>query len=415
MQIRQHAILMLHRILNQGQKADTLINQVDLDGRDKALLHEIIYGVLRRYFSLEADFCRFVHDKPEELTRMALFVGCYQLRHMRIPSHAAVFETVEAIKKLQPNMTSRVNAILRRCVRNAPPKKLKPWQQCELPQNIYRLWRDHFGLEQLKSFAAHLTSPPPLTVAVLGVSRETWLAECQQQGIEATLGQHAPWAVVLPAGTSVLNLPGYDEGHFMVMDQAAQMSIAALRPDTTRHLDMCSAPGGKLILAAQQHTKAQVVGVERMAARLPRLQENMWRMQSQAHLCHADALYLPCADDSFDTVLLDAPCSASGIFRRHPDAKFLHDMGNIQALAKRQLRMLQEALRVCRPGGQVIYAVCSLHQQEAEEVVQQVQEASTPEALPACLQAHQIQAGMARLLPSAEHDGFFIASLMKKS
>jgi len=414
MQIRQHAILMLHRILNQGQKADTLINQVDFDGRDKALLHEIIYGVLRRYFSLEADFCRFVQDKPEELTRMALFVGCYQLRYMRIPTHAAVYETVEAIKKLQPNMTSRVNAILRRCARSAPPKKLKPWQQCELPQEIYRVWRDHFGLEQLKTFAQYLHSPPPLTVAVTSGTRDAWLAQCQQQGIEARAGKHSPWAVILAAGTSVTDLSGYDEGHFMVMDQAAQMSVAALNQDAKNHLDMCSAPGGKLILSANQLPHTHVIGIENSASRLPRLQENMQRMQSKATLLHADALYLPFTEQSFDSVLLDAPCSASGIFRRHPDAKFLHTLGNVKALAKRQLRMLQEAIRVCRSGGQVIYAVCSLHPQEAEDVVAQVQELCDPAALPECLQEHRVQDGMARLFPNEEHDGFFIASLTKR-
>ena len=413
MKIRQHAILMLHRILNQGQKADVLINQVDLEGRDKALLHEIIYGVLRRYFSLEADFCRFIHDKPEELTRMALFVGCYQLRHMRIPTHAAVFETVEAIKKLQPQMTSRVNAILRRCVRNAPPKKLKPWQQCELPQDIYRSWRDHFGLERLKHFSQYLHTAPPLTVAVTGCIREDWVQQCQAQGVEAVVAQYAPWAVILPSGTCVSELPGYDDGLFMVMDQAAQMSITALKDDAKNHLDLCSAPGGKLILAASQHQQTQVVGVERTTSRLPRLEENMQRMQSNATLCHADALSLPFSDQCFDSILLDAPCSASGIFRRHPDAKFLHALTQIPSLAKRQTHMLKEAVRVCRTGGKIIYAVCSLHPQESEDVVAAVSEQCQPAALPAVLQDHQVQEGMARLFPCDEHDGFFIASLTK--
>ncbi|MDQ6962698.1 MAG: transcription antitermination factor NusB [Mariprofundaceae bacterium] len=414
MKIRQQAILMLHRILNQGQKADVLINRTDFDGRDKALLHEIIYGVLRRYYSLEADFCRFVQDKPDELMRMALFVGFYQLRYMRVPTHAAVYETVEAIKKLQPNTTSRVNAILRRCVRTAPPKKLKPWQQCELPQDVYKTWRDAFGLETVKAFSVFLQTPPPLTVAVLIGSREDWIAACQQQDIEAKVGSHSPWAVILPLGTFVADLPGYDDGQFMVMDQAAQMSVGVLNKASKRHLDLCSAPGGKMIVASKQLSDAHIVGVERTESRLPRLQENMLRMQSTAKLVHADALQLPFADQSFDSVLLDAPCSASGIIRRHPDAKFLHSLNDAAQLAKRQFRMLEEAIRVCRPGGQIVYAVCSLHPQETEAVVKQVQDRCDPLALPSDLQALQVSEGMVRLFPNEEHDGFFIANLTRK-
>ena len=156
--VRKSAIETLNRVLHASMKADTAIALFDqyLDARDRRLLHEIVFGVLRRYFSLEADMSRYCNSKPDEVAHAALLVGAYQLRHMRVPAHAAVSETVAAVKALQPKALGFVNAVLRRVAASEPPARLKSQQQAELPKWLYAAWRDAFGADQLQGFCQAL-------------------------------------------------------------------------------------------------------------------------------------------------------------------------------------------------------------------------------------------------------------------
>jgi 16S rRNA (cytosine967-C5)-methyltransferase len=183
------------------------------------------------------------------------------------------------------------------------------------------------------------------------------------------------------------------------MDQAAQAAVLALSVhsgDTV--LDVCAAPGGKSGLLAHMHTQARIIAVERDSRRLLRLRENLARLQAHhVTVVQGDATALAMPDASVDAVLLDAPCTASGIIRRHPDAKFLHGPDDVMRHAVLQRVMLVEALRVLRPGGHLLYAVCSIHGAENERVVEDM----------AGLQQMQ------RLLPDQQHDGFFFAVIRK--
>ncbi|MDQ6953765.1 MAG: transcription antitermination factor NusB [Mariprofundaceae bacterium] len=397
---RHRAIQVLVDIFAYQKKSDIAIEKraVGLDSRDKALLHALVLGVLRRFFSLEADFSRFLKQKPDIEARMCLFIGTYQLRYMRIPSHAAVSECVDAIKHFQPKATGMVNAVLRKIANHEPPKTLKPHQRAELPQWIYANWRNAWGAEVTQSFCLSLQQQPPLSLAIFS-HRNTWIKQVQQHGIKAEEGDLSPHAVLLSTGTDVLSLPAFDDGGFQVMDQAAQHAVMAL--DATQGsliLDICAAPGGKTALLAHRFPTSHIMAVELNPKRLPRLQENLKRLQvNNVSILQADACHLPIPDHSVDTIMLDAPCSASGILRRHPDAKFLHDENSVQKLSKHQKSMLQEALRVLKIGGTLIYAVCSIHPQENEQVIE------------GC---HIIQ--QQRLYPSLKHDGFFWAKIIKK-
>lgn len=397
---RHRAIQVLVDIFAYQKKSDIAIEKraVGLDSRDKALLHALVLGVLRRFFSLEADFSRFLKQKPDIEARMCLFIGTYQLRYMRIPSHAAVSECVDAIKHFQPKATGMVNAVLRKIANHEPPKTLKPHQRAELPQWIYANWRNAWGAEVTQSFCLSLQQQPPLSLAIFS-HRNTWIKQVQQHGIKAEEGDLSPHAVLLPTGTDVLSLPAFDDGGFQVMDQAAQHAVMAL--DATQGsliLDICAAPGGKTALLAHRFPTSHIMGVELNPKRLPRLQENLKRLQvNNVSVLQADACHLPIPDDSVDAIMLDAPCSASGILRRHPDAKFLHDNNSVQNLSNHQKIMLQEALRVLKIGGTLIYAVCSIHPQENEKVIQ----------------GHHILQ-QRRLYPNLKHDGFFWAKIIKK-
>ncbi|MDQ6973492.1 MAG: transcription antitermination factor NusB, partial [Mariprofundaceae bacterium] len=370
---------------------------VGLDTRDKALLHKLVLGVLRRFFSLEADFSRFLKQKPDIEARICLFIGTYQLRHMRIPSHAAVSECVDAIKYFQPKAAGMVNAVLRKVTQHDAPKKLKPHQRAELPQWMYANWRNAWGTDITQDFCKALQVQPKLSLAIFK-HRSTWIKTCQEQGVMAETGMLSPYAALLPTNTVVPSLPDFYNGGFQVMDQAAQHAVMALdAPQDSLILDICAAPGGKTALLAHRFPTSLIVAIERNAKRLPRLQENLQRLSTHhVSVLQADGCHLPIPDQRVDAIMLDAPCSASGILRRHPDAKFLHHEQHILTLAQHQTAMLQEAFRVLKVGGTLIYAVCSIHPQENEHITKAY---------------NVIQ--QQRLYPSHHHDGFFWAKIVK--
>jgi 16S rRNA (cytosine967-C5)-methyltransferase len=394
MLVRKAAIRILHQIIHASVKAETALDMFrqSFDARDRSLLHELVYGVLRRFYSLEADMSRYCRSKPDDQAHLALLLGTYQLRHMRVASHAAVSETVSAIKALRPKAAGFVNAVLRRVAENEPPTKLKPNQRDELPRWMYTRWRDAFGPDQVQQFCATLKQAPSLCLAVFE-DRDKWMKQVQASGITAVAGELSPYAVLLPAGTQVTSLPGFEEGIFTVMDQAAQAAVMALDIDQAEIvLDLCAAPGGKTAMLSHRFPDAQIIALELNARRMPRLQENMNRLScGNVKIVQADALHLPMPDASVDAILLDAPCSASGVLRRHPDAKFLHDEISVQALSKAQAVMIDESLRVLRIEGQLVYAVCSIHPEENEQVTD------------------SLSGEKRRLFPSETHDGFYIA------
>ncbi len=406
MQVRKAAIECLTKIIHAKFKADVAIQRAGqyFEVRERKMLHECVYGVLRHSFSLEADFSRFIKDKPDDNAYAALAVGTYQLRHMRVPTHAAVSETVSAIKQLNPKAAGFVNAVLRRVSSSQPPKKLKPNQRTELPKWMYAQWRDAFGADEVQAFCEALKQPPMLCLALF-TDRDIWIEQVQALGIEAEVGELSPYAVLLPVGTDVVALPGFEAGAFTVMDQAAQAAVMALKMPRVDGLilDLCAAPGGKTALLAHRFPEARIIAVELNEKRLPRLQENLSRLScDNVVVMQGDAMKLPFDESSADAIFLDAPCSASGILRRHPDAKLLHDLEAVEKLSLLQTAMLKESLRVLKTDGKMVYAVCSIHQQENEHVI-------------SSLGKTVISRDNRRLLPTIYHDGFFHATIEKCS
>ncbi|MDX8412201.1 MAG: transcription antitermination factor NusB [Mariprofundaceae bacterium] len=415
---RKIAIDCLHSVVCERHRADARLDELfalhALPDIDRGFIHEVVYGALRRFYSLEADMSRFLRDKPADWLRMALIIGAYQLRHMRVPAHAAVGETVGAVKDSPLNFASgMVNAVLRRISRTPPPAKLKSHQRAELPKWLYPRWRDAFGPETVQDFCRQAQTPPPLTLALLTEDREGWIRRASDQGLEAKEGHLSPRALLLSGAGDVRRLPGFEEGEFVVMDQAAQVAAEIISGFDGLIADICAAPGGKTAVLARGNRQARISAVELRATRLPRLLQNLQRARAEnVSVLQADGASLPMASDSMDAVLLDAPCSASGVLRRHPDAKFLHDERDIARHAALQKVLLAESLRVLKPGGRLVYAVCSIHVEENEQVVGDMP-GWEAEALPDVLKPFQVADGMARLLPAAEHDGFFVAHMRK--
>jgi len=402
--IRMLALNILYAVLVQKHKAkarlEHVLGQHDLETRDGGLLREMVYGVLRYYYALEADMSRFIKQKPDDKSRIALLLGAYQLRHMRIPDHAAVSETVAAIKPYMPQDAGFINAVLRKLSNSEPPKKLKPHQRAELPKWMYASWRDALGADAVQAMMQACKQTPDLCIAVFD-GRTTWVEQAQASDIQAKEGELSPYAVLLDTHNQVSALQGYEQGAFVVIDQAAQAATLGIRlPDETGCvLDICAAPGGKTALLAKRFPKAKVTAIELNPKRIPRLQENMARLAlTNVEIIQADATALPYADNSVDAIMLDAPCSASGTLRRHPDAKFLHSQDDVNQAAILQTTLLKEALRVLKVGGTMVYAVCSIHKEENEAVVNQFKGVQSTQ----------------RLLPSSTHDGFFFAQIIKE-
>ncbi|MDQ7005422.1 MAG: transcription antitermination factor NusB [Ghiorsea sp.] len=403
MNMRMFALNTLHAVLIQQHKAkaslEYSLSQHNFPPRDAALLREMVYGVLRHYFSLEADVSRFTKQKPDARSRIALLLGTYQLRHMRIPNHAAVSETVACIKPYAPKDVGFINAVLRKVSDSEPPVKLKPHQRAELPKWMYASWRNAFGASMVVDMMNHCKATPDLCLAVFH-NRADWIEKAKNQGVHVCEGELSPYAVLLDAKTDVTQLPDYESGGFIVIDQAAQAATLPITlADETGHiLDICAAPGGKTAMLAQRFPEAQITAIELNPKRIPRLQENLSRLHvKHVDVIQADATDLPYADHSIDAIVLDAPCSASGTLRRHPDAKFLHDTQSVYDAASLQTTMLKEALRVLKTGGALVYAVCSIHPQENEAVINQFEGVQS----------------IQRLLPSETHDGFFFAHIIK--
>lgn len=406
--VRLLAIEALVPIVQGEKRADEMLAiklpLLELDA-DKRFLHTLIYGVLRHYYTLEVDISRFMRSKkPDDSVRMALLLGALQLRHLHTADHAAISETVEATKQLQPRAAPLVNAILRKLTQTPAPEKFKPYQRLELPRWIYRSWRDCWGIEALETFAPLFKTPAPLCLAILGDTQQ-WQQDALQLDINATLGELSPHAVLLPTATAVGSLPGFADGYIMVMDQAAQASVRLLSESLPQNeniqlLDLCASPGGKTALLAHLLPDATITAVEHSSRRLPRLQENLARLNlpQQPNIIQGDACSLPLPDHCMDAIFLDAPCTASGIMRKHPDVRFSHDETQLLRLAAQQEQMMQEAVRVLKPGGNMVYAVCSIHPQE-----HQAGQGSTL----------SIQQEL-RLFPTATSDGFYAVLLHKE-
>ena len=336
----------LEEALDQADPPDSLVSP-----RDRAAAHRLAATVLRRMGTLDAVLEPFLKKAPPDRVRLALLMGAAQLLMLDTPAHAAVGTIVSLVRAraLVP-FAGLVNAVLRRIAQEGPAA-LDGLDGPRLDVPAW-LWTSWGGLA--RAIADGLSREAPLDLS---------LAEgtpVPQGGLRLPTG-----SVRLPGGTRVAALPGYEEGAFWVQDAAAALParLLAARPGE-RVADLCAAPGGKTAQLAA--TGADVVAIERDSGRMRRLRQNLDRLRLQVETVEADAgSWMPGAP--FDAVLLDAPCSATGTARRHPDVLRLKRAADLAGLAEGQDRLIAAATRMLRPGGRLVYAVCSLQREEGQE------------------------------------------------
>lgn len=328
-----------------------------LPPRDRALARALTMVVLRHLGVIDRALAPKLQREPPERIRTLLRLGMAQLFWMDVPDHAAVSTTVAIADRLKPTRSFKglVNAILRGLQRDGKPAD-DP--EALAPSWLFARWQAAFGDAGARAIAAAIANEPDTDLT----SKDPSDTEALAALLEGT---------VLPGGSirtakrgDLAEWPAFAEGRWWVQDAGAAIPARLLniQPGQTA-LDLCAAPGGKTLQLAA--AGASVVAIDRSPDRLKRVSENLARMNLTAEVVAADARTW--ADKrTFDAVLLDAPCSATGTFRRHPDVLWAAAPGDIASLAGVQIRMLDSAAGRVKPGGRLVYCVCSLEPEEGE-------------------------------------------------
>ncbi|MCS6854788.1 MAG: methyltransferase domain-containing protein [Elioraea sp.] len=418
---RAAAIALLEAVLGRRRALEEALDGLPpLDPRDRAFAHLLAATVLRRLGTLDAVLEPFLRRPPPDAVRHALRLGAAQLLLLGTAPHAAVSATVAAVRGLPKGraFAGLANAVLRRVAAegaNALAGLDSP--RLDTPDWLWRAWHAAYGPATARAIAEAHAREAPLDLTLRpGFDPGAW---AERLGAE-----------VLPTGSLRLRspdrpvpaLPGYEEGAWWVQDAAAALPSRLLRPAPgERVADLCAAPGGKTAQLAA--AGAAVTAVDSSPERVRRLAENLARLRLAADLVLSEVeAYTPPAP--FDAVLLDAPCTATGTIRRHPDIPHLKRPRDLASLVESQKRLLSAAARLLRPGGRLVYAVCSLQREEGEEVVAEapalglVPDPICPEEVPGLAEA-VTPAGHLRTLPChwAERgglDGFFVARFVRR-
>ncbi|GAB2627058.1 16S rRNA (cytosine(967)-C(5))-methyltransferase RsmB [Novilysobacter erysipheiresistens] len=424
-QPRVVATRVLDAVLHHGRslKAElaTALNQLP-DPRDRALVEAICFAVLREGARFDAALTAWLPRplaKRDRELRALLLAGFAQLDPIGLPAHAAVGATVEAARVLgRQHQSGLVNALLRRAQREGLPA-LEPRAQWPrwLRERVERDWPDHADA----IFTASAQAPPSwLRVNRRQSCRDDYLERLRQHDIEAVPVTDLADALYLQSAVPVASLPGFAEGMVSVQDGAAQRVADALAPPPgSRVLDACAAPGGKAAHLLERDPTLRLTALDIDPLRLRQVRETLDRLQLAGHaqLHAADASDLDSWWDGnpFDAVLLDAPCSATGIVRRQPDVLLHRRDSDLVALGKLQAALLDNLWRTLTPGGVLLYATCSILQSENATQVEAFL-ARTPDAVAEPLGdgfGHPSGAGRQRLPGEDDMDGFFYARLRK--
>lgn len=364
--------------VQQGQSLSGILHQQlnDIPDRDRALFHELVLGTLRQWFALKAITLPLL-TKPlnNETVESCLYLGLYQVLCTRIPAHAAISETVTATKQLGFHALSGiVNAILRRATRETDAFQSQLQQAHGLPSWLYkRLKRDWQA--QLDDLCQQLKHTAPLTLRInqRQIGRDAYLLKLQAQSIQARACAWSDVGIVIEQSVQITELPGYQQGWFSVQDEHAQLCASLLHDlDQKTVLDACAAPGGKTAHLLEAFKPEQLIALDHDAKRLLRVSENISRLQldaSRLEILAADATTWQ-APDALDCIVLDAPCSAIGVLRRHPDIRLLRQSTDIAQTVALQQQILKNLWPQLKVGGTLLYITCSILKPENEQQMQ---------------------------------------------
>lgn len=393
------------------------LSDIPLGPDDHGAIQDLAYGTLRHLTELRAYVEHMTERVPTDpAVNALLWVGLYQLIYSRNAPHAVVNEAVTAVGATKPWAKGLVNAILRRFMRERDALlrsvRTDVRRRYSYPDWwIDRVRQDHPACWEQMLAEGNRHPPMALRVNRRAISRDDYLGRLRLAGLEATAQDEA--GILLDTPVSVSRLPGFEDGEASVQDLGAQHAARFLDVrDGMRVLDACAAPGGKTAHLLER-ADLDLLALDQDADRLRRVTQNLTRLRLRGAVARcADATQPATWWDGrpFHRVLLDAPCSASGVVRRHPDSKWLRRSTDIAQFALQQRRLLEALWRVMESGGKLLYVTCSIFKMENEDLIEAFL-LDTPDAERVPVGPPPDSAGS--LLPNANHDGFFYAALRK--
>jgi len=400
--------------------------------KDQSLLQELCYGTVRHYFSLDYALKQQL-DKPlrekDSDIRALLLVGAYQLYHMRIPAYATINSCVSAADEFKKSWAKGlVNGVLRNIQRHIdkPEIVFSPVNEetfFDHPQWLIDKTRAAWsGLADAVLQANNTRAPMTLRVNARQATRDQYLSLLHEKNIPATAGKLASHALILETAMDVDQLPGFAEGVVSIQDEAAQLSASLLKVSAGLSvLDACAAPGGKTCHLLECGPALDVTALDISEQRCALIKENLQRLKLRAQVIAADATQpeqwwqQQCDAKLFDRILLDSPCSATGVIRHHPDIKLLRQERDIAVLAETQLQLLQALWPLLKPDGYLLYVTCSILPQENDEVTGCFLAAVSDAQCDVIETGWGIQTAYGKqLLPEENgHDGFYFCRIKK--
>ncbi|MDF5715365.1 MAG: 16S rRNA (cytosine(967)-C(5))-methyltransferase [Rhizonema sp. NSF051] len=425
------------------------------DNRDRRLVTELVYGSVRRQRTLDILIDQLgkkkSHQQPKDL-RTIIHLGLYQLRYQeRIPASAAVNTTVQLAKDNGfSGLTGFVNGLLRQYIRIADDKQgkeeISPTAPhslfpLKLPDNpverlgilhsfpdwIIQVWVEQLGFAETEQLCQWMNKTPAIDIRVNTI--RTTLAEVevalQSAGVLVKRIPHLSHALRLSDNVgSIQKLPGFHEGWWTIQDSSAQLVSHLLDPQKGEMIiDACAAPGGKTThIAELMGDEGKIWACDRTASRLKKLQENIQRLKLKSiQICTGDSRNLPQFKNLADRVLLDAPCSGLGTLHRHADARWRQSRETVQELSVLQKELLAYISSFVKPGGVLVYATCTLHPAENEDVIESFLAENLdweiePPRFDSWLSAYSTSQGWIKVWPHRlDMDGFFMVRLRKSN
>lgn len=403
--------------------------QQQVSERDRPLLAELTYGVCRWYYRLDAILGKLLDKplKPRDLdVKALLLVGLQQLLFTRIPAHAAIGETAGAARRLNKRWAvALVNGCLRRFQREqqslldaiADDPQARFSQPHWIVEALRQAWPSRF-----EAIGQGLLLRPPfsLRVNLQRGTRQEYLSALSAAGLSVRPVEGIRSALLLERPVPVTGLPGFAEGRVSVQDAGAQLAAELLDvAPGMQVLDACAAPGGKTGHLLEKAADLRLTAVDLEGQRLQRVAENLQRLGYTAELVAGDAARPtgPWASRCYDRILVDAPCTATGVMRRNPDIKLLRRASDVAALVERQRQILEAQWRLLKSGGKLLYATCSLLPRENEEQIAAFVRRHKEASAVALASEHGISTehGLQLLPDNQETDGFYYALLEKRN
>ena len=400
-----------------------------MNDQDRSFYRELCFGTLRHYFQLNAQLqplLKKTFNKKDADIHALLLLGLYQLQYMRTPDHAAISATVEAAKGLKkPWAKGLLNAVLRNFLRQQvagdQAHTMANSEQANHPEWLYKKLQKDWPTAWPEIIDYNNTAPAmSLRVNLNQGSRASYQAQLNAAGIANEADDDCETAIRLLSAVNIAALPNFAEGAVSVQDIGAQLAASLLNVEANMQiLDACAAPGGKTVNILELKENISLTAIDSSSERLLNVKENLQRCGYQARCIAADAAILSEWWDGqlFDRILLDAPCSGTGIISHHPDIKILRREADITSFAGQQKRLLNALWPTLKPGGELLYCTCSVMPEENRQVIEWfLQSVPAANAIQIDATWGQEQGYGRQLLPNqGKYGGFFYTRLSKSA